>query len=102
MFAIPFFGISLLMGFTLWLSGFLLKVVDSRAAEMGAPQVNCDWGMLGRMVCGPAGGLLFSTCVVIDLYGGIISSLIIVRSQMNLVLPVPGVALGGIYALFFL
>ena len=40
MFVIPFFGIALLMGFTLWLSGFLLKVVDSRAAEMGVPQAS--------------------------------------------------------------
>lgn len=103
MFAVPFLGIALMMGFTLWVTGFLLKVVDVRAVEMGVPQLNRDWGMLGRMAFGPAGGLFFSTCVFIDLYGGIISGLIIVRSQMAELLPIPGVALGGIiYVLFFL
>ena len=99
----PSLGIALVMGFTLWLTGFLLQVVDSRAAAMGVPQVNRDWGMLGRMAFGPAGGLFFSTCVLLDLYGGIISGLIIVRNQIDLLLPIPGIALGGIiYAVFFL
>ena len=103
MFAVPFCGIALLLGFTLWLTGFLLKVVDSRAAEMGVPQVNRDWGMLGRMAFGPAGGLFFSTCVFIDLYGCIMSFLIIVRNHMKVLLPACGLALTGIiYALFLL
>ena len=89
----------------MWVGGALtvmspLGYLYGHTASVG---VNRDWGMLGRMAYGPAGGLLFSTCVFVDLYGGIVSSLIIVRSQMNLVLPVSGVALGGIiYALFFL
>ena len=103
MFAVPFLGIALVMGFTLWLTGFLLQVVDSRAAAMGVPQVNRDWGMLGRMAFGPAGGLFFSTFIFIDLYGCIISFLVIVQNQMEVLLPIPGIALSGIiYALFFL
>ena len=103
MFAVPFLGIALVMGFTLWLTGFLLQVVDSRAAAMGVPQVNRDWGMLGQMAFGPAGGLFFSTFVFIDLYGCIISFLVIVQNQMEVLLPIPGIALSGIiYALFFL
>jgi len=75
------------MGFTLWLMGFLLRLVDARACQLQVPKSSRDWGMLGWMAFGRAGRILFASCALVDLYGGIVSGLILASNQIQLLLP---------------
>lgn len=87
LFVIPFVAMAVMMGFTLWLSGFLLRLVDARAVALDVPQSSRDWGMLGSMAFGRCGHMLFSGCAIVDLYGGIVSGLILTSDQLQVLLP---------------
>ena len=65
-------------------SGILFRLVDARANEMNVPMVSRDWGMLGQMAFGRCGQLLFSGCALVDLYGGLVSGLILASNQLQL------------------
>ena len=65
-------------------SGTLFRLVDARANEMNVPMVSRDWGMLGQMAFGRCGQLLFSGCALVDLYGGLLSGVIVASNQLQL------------------
>lgn len=65
-------------------SGTLFRLVDARANEMNVPMVSRDWGMLGQMAFGRCGQLLFSACALVDLYGGLLSGVIVASNQLQL------------------
>ena len=65
-------------------SGTLFRLVDARANEMNVPMVSRDWGMLGQMAFGRCGQLLFSFCALVDLYGGLLSGVIVASNQLQL------------------
>lgn len=87
LFVLPFLAVAMMMGFTLWLIGTLFRLVDARANEMNVPTVSRDWGMLGQMAFGRCGQLLFSGCALVDLYGGLLSGLIVASDQLQLLFP---------------
>lgn len=87
LFVLPFLAVTMMMSFTLWLTGTLFRLVDARANEMNVPMVSRDWGMLGQMAFGRCGQLLFSGCALVDLYGGLVSGLILASNQLQLLFP---------------
>eukprot|EP00435_Cladocopium_sp_Y103_P046100 s1451_g13.t1 len=87
LFVLPFIAVAVMMSFTLFLTGTLLRLVDARANELDVPMVSRDWGMLGRMAFGRCGQLLFSGCALVDLYGGLVSGLILASNQLQLLFP---------------
>ena len=68
-------------------SGILFRLVDARANEMNVPMVSRDWGMLGQMAFGRCGQLLFSFCALVDLYGGLLSGVIVASNQLQFLFP---------------
>ena len=48
------------------------------------PMASRDWGMLGQMAFGRCGQVLFSGCALVDLYGGLVSGLILASNQLQL------------------
>lgn len=75
-------AVGLLMGFTLWIMGFLLQSLDSRADEMGLPRSQRDWGFIGYIAFGNVGRLLFAGCMFFDLAGGALVLMSIVIEQL--------------------
>ena len=81
-------AVGLLMGFTLWIMGFLLDSLDSRADEMGVPRSQRDWGFIGYIAFGKAGRFLFAGCMFFDLAGGALVLMSIVIEQLPFLLPI--------------
>jgi vesicular inhibitory amino acid transporter len=80
-------GVGVLMGFTLWIMGVLLKAVEARAEEMGVPRSQRDWGLIGFAAFGNAGRVLFAGCMFFDLAGGALVLVSIVIEQLPYLLP---------------
>eukprot|EP00439_Symbiodinium_sp_Y106_P056216 s2200_g7.t2 len=80
-------AVGVLMGFTLWIMGFLLEKVDARADEMGMPRSQRDWGLIGYAAFGNIGRLLFAGCMFFDLTGGALVLVSIVIEQLPFLLP---------------
>lgn len=74
------------MGFTLWIMGFLLDSLDSRADEMGVPRSQRDWGFIGYIAFGKAARFLFAGCMFFDLAGGALVLMSIVMEQLPFLL----------------
>ena len=87
LYVLPFLAVTMMMTFTLWLMGVLFRLVDARANEMNLPMVSRDWGMLGQMAFGRCGQLLFSGCALVDLYGGLLSGVIVASNQLQFLFP---------------
>ncbi|CAL1139572.1 unnamed protein product [Cladocopium goreaui] len=87
LYVLPFLAVTMMMTFTLWLMGVLFRLVDARANEMNVPMVSRDWGMLGQMAFGRCGQLLFSGCALVDLYGGLLSGVIVASNQLQFLFP---------------
>lgn len=81
-------AVGLLMGFTLWIMGFLLQSLDSRADEMGLPRSQRDWGFIGYVAFGNVGRFLFAGCMFFDLAGGALVLMSIVIEQLPFLLPI--------------
>ena len=80
-------AVGVLMGFTLWIMGFLLSSLDERAEEMGMPRSQRDWGLIGYAAFGNVGRLLFAGCMFFDLSGGALVLVSIVIEQLPFLLP---------------
>jgi len=80
-------AVGVLMGFTLWIMGFLLEAVDDRAEQMGVPRSQRDWGLIGYAAFGNVGRLLFAGCMFFDLTGGALVLVSIVIEQLPFLLP---------------
>ena len=76
------------MGFTLWIMGFLLDSLDSRADEMGVPRSQRDWGFIGYIAFGKAARFLFASCMFFDLAGSALVLMSIVIEQLPFLLPI--------------
>ena len=81
-------AVGVLIGFTLWIMGFLLESVDRRAEEMGVPRSQRDWGLLGYMAFGTPGRLLFAGFMLFDLVGGALVFMSIIIEQLTFLLPI--------------
>mmetsp|Transcript_12907 Transcript_12907/g.24345 ORF Transcript_12907/g.24345 Transcript_12907/m.24345 type:complete len:418 (-) Transcript_12907:270-1523(-) len=80
-------AVGVLMGFTLWIMGFLLQALDQRATEMGIPRSQRDWGLIGYAAFGKTGRFLFAGCMFFDLTGGALVLVSIVIEQLPFLLP---------------
>mmetsp|Transcript_658 Transcript_658/g.1571 ORF Transcript_658/g.1571 Transcript_658/m.1571 type:complete len:426 (+) Transcript_658:73-1350(+) len=80
-------AVGVLMGFTLWIMGFLLEAVDDQAEQMGVPRSQRDWGFIGYAAFGNIGRLLFAGCMFFDLTGGALVLVSIVIEQLPFLLP---------------
>ncbi|CAE7587005.1 AVT1A [Symbiodinium necroappetens] len=80
-------AVGVLMGFTLWIMGFLLEAVDDQAEQMGVPRSQRDWGFIGYAAFGNVGRLLFAGCMFFDLTGGALVLVSIVIEQLPFLLP---------------
>ena len=87
LYVLPFLAVTMMLSFTLRLMGILFRLVDARANEMNVPMVSRDWGMLGQMAFGRCGQLLFSGCALVDLYGGLLSGVIVASNQLQFLFP---------------
>ena len=81
-------AVGVLMGFTLWIMGFLLEMLDQKANDMGIPRSQRDWGWIGYMAFGTPGRLLFAGCMFFDLAGGALVLMSIVIEQLPFLLPI--------------
>jgi len=81
-------AVGVLMGFTLWIMGFLLELTDQKANEMGVPRSQRDWGLIGYIAFGTPGRLLFAGCMFLDLAGGALVLMSIVIEQLPFLLPI--------------
>lgn len=81
-------AVGVLMGFTLWIMGFLLQMVDQKADELNVPRSQRDWGWIGYMAFGTPGRLLFAGCMFFDLAGGALVLMSIVIEQLPFLLPI--------------
>ena len=97
-------AVGLLIKFTLWIMGFLLDSLDSRADEMGVPRSQRDWGFIGYIAFGKAARFLFASCMFFDLAGGALVFMSIVIEQLPFLLPIrhsPTAVLSCILAILF-
>ncbi|CAE7558771.1 AVT1A [Symbiodinium sp. CCMP2592] len=76
-----------LMGFTLWIMGFLLESLDERAEQMGIPRSQRDWGLIGYAAFGNVGRVAFAGCMFVDLIGSALFLLSVAIEQLPFLLP---------------
>uniref|UniRef100_A0A7S4RXL9 Amino acid transporter transmembrane domain-containing protein n=1 Tax=Alexandrium monilatum TaxID=311494 RepID=A0A7S4RXL9_9DINO len=87
LFSILLVGVAALMGFTMWLVGYLLELVDDVAESMGVPRANRDWSLIGRLAFGERGRKLFILFCMLDLYGALVSFIVMIGVNLGILFP---------------
>ncbi|CAE7778248.1 AVT1A [Symbiodinium sp. CCMP2456] len=80
-------AVGCLMGFTLWIMGFLLESLDESAEQMGIPRSQRDWGFIGYAAFGNVGRVAFAGCMFVDLIGSALFLLSVAIEQLPFLLP---------------
>lgn len=73
------------LGSTLWLSGYILELIDVRASELGIPRLSRSWDTVGQIAFGYWGGMIFAGFMLLDSLSCVVAVIILAGQSLHLI-----------------